>query len=120
MKKLIIVALVFASFGASAHTVVLKTVYTCGSHVINDVGMHTDGAKHWQVNYEIKTNGVEVYNGDGLDVPYHSINNNTIAFYRFPGFIWESNNDNDTTAYSNDDGASYHTCTEYTSRKDIN
>ncbi|QGU15010.1 MULTISPECIES: hypothetical protein [Leclercia] len=120
MKRLLIAAAMLATFGVHAQTALLTTVYTCGNHVITDVGMKVSGARYWLVNYEIKTNGVEVYNGDGEDIPYHSIENNTVAFYEFPGFIWESNNNNDTTAYSNDGGANYYPCHEHSNIKRFN
>jgi len=120
MKKILLAVLLASAFGANAATHVVTINYTCGNHVIKNVGVKQDGADHWQAADKVTTNGVVVFNGAAGDTSYKSIAENVGITY-FQGFQWLSDYSGSTEKdfYSNDGGATYHPCTSTTSVKRI-
>jgi len=121
VKNLIIVLSMLASFGASAATRIVTTNYYCGNHTIKDVGVKQDGAKNWDVAYKVTTNGVVVFNGNSLDARSDMVGDKEEITY-FLGFQWvsELTDNKEKDSYSDDNGASYHPCTSYSSVKVLN
>ena len=119
MKRLIIAAALFATLGANASTHILHTIYQCGNHVEDKHAMKTDGEAHWHTTDKATTNGIVVYNGSSLDIPYHGTPDNDTGFYNFDGFVFATTVSDNSSAYSNDGGAHFYKCTQHTTEKTI-